>query len=117
MKLKITAIREAGDLNKERVVMKAEASTDIGQYVFFRVDTVDDQPTTSVRNTYWFPNKSINPGDYVIIYSKEGKNSEKDFKNVTSHFFYLGNKTTIWDEKNVGATVLYAPDWESFLPE
>jgi hypothetical protein len=117
MKLKITAIREAGDLNKERVVMKAEASTDIGQYVFLRVNTVDGQPTTSVRNTYWFPNKSINPGDYVIVYSKEGINSEKGFKNVTSHFFYLASKTAIWDEENVGATVLYAPDWESFVPE
>jgi hypothetical protein len=116
MKIKITAIREAGNLSKERVVMKAEASTDIGQYIFFCVDTVDDQPTTSVRNTYWFPNKNINPGDYVIVYSKEGKSSEKEFKNVTSHFFYLGSNTTIWDIKNVGATILFAPEWESYIP-
>lgn len=117
MKLKITAIREAGDLSKERLVMKAEASTDVGQYVLLRVDTVDGKPTTSVRNTYWFPDKSINPGDYIVVYSKEGKSSEKEFKNVVSHFFYWGSKETLWDEKNVGATVLHAPDWESFVPE
>ena len=117
MKLKITAIRDPGTLNKERVVMKAEASTDIGQYVLLRVDTIDGKPTTTVRNTYWFPDKSINPGDYVIVYSKEGNNSDKDFNNVTSHFFYWGSSVTLWDTKSVGATVLHAPDWESFVPE
>ena len=116
MKLKITAIRDTGDLNKERIVMKVESSTDIGHYVLLCVDTVDGQPTTGVRNTYWFPNKNINTGDYVVVYSKEGFNSEHEFKTVRSHFFYLGSKKTIWDEDNVGATVLHAPDWESFLP-
>lgn len=117
MKLKITAIRDAGDLNKERVVMKAEASTDIGQYVLLRVDMTNGKPTTSVRNTLWFSDKSINPGDYVVVYSKQGKSSEKGFKDVMSHFFYWGSDKTLWNSPSVGAIILHAPDWESFVPE
>jgi len=116
MKLKITAIRERGDLNKERLVMKAEAGTDIGQYVLLRVDTAQGKPTTAVRNAYWFPDKAINPGDFIVVYSKEGKSSEKAFRDVVSHFFYWGSKTPLWQEADVGATVLHAPDWESFVP-
>ncbi len=117
MKLKITAIREAGDLSKERLVMKATAPTDVGEYVLLRTGTTDGKVTTGVLNTFWFPDKTINVGDYVVVYSKKGRDSEKEFKEVTSHFFYWGNSEALWNASDVAAVIMHAPDWESFRRE
>jgi hypothetical protein len=116
MKLKITAIRDAGNLDKERVVIKVESTTDIGQYVLLCVDSTNGKPTTSVRNTFWFPDKSLNPGDFVVVYTKRGRPSEKEFKDAVSHFYYWGIDKPIWASQNLGAIILFAPDWESFIP-
>jgi hypothetical protein len=117
MKLKITGIRDHGDLNKERVVMKAESNGDVGDFVLIQSGYRDESVTNGVYVTYWFPDKQFNAGDIVVLYTKSGKSSEKPFKNGTSHFFYLGRSQPIWQEDNRAAVLMYAPEWESFKPE
>ena len=117
MKLKITNIRDRGDLNKERVVMKVESAGNVGEFLLVQSGYHDNSVTNGIYETYWFPDKDVNVGDFVVLYTKSGTDSEKPFKDVKSHFFYLGKKQTIWDAENRAAVLMHAPVWESFKPE
>ncbi len=114
MKLKITAIRDAGDLKNERVVMKATESADVGNFVLFCTGFHNGEVTIDVKRAYWFPFKKVSVGDFVVVYTKAGTDSAKEFNQVKSHFFYWGNSSTVWDQQQVSAVLLHAPEWESF---
>lgn len=117
MKLKITNIRDRGDLSKERVVMKVESSGNVGEFLLIQSGYFDNYVTNGIYETYWFPDKEVAVGDFVVLYTKGGANSEKPFKEAKSHFFYWGKKQTIWDSENRAAVLMHAPTWESFKPE
>ena len=117
MKLKITAIRDAGNLQKERVVMKVESSCDVGEFLLLQTGFRNGSVTTGVRNTFWFPDKSVGTGDFVVVYTKAGTASERDFKDVKSHFFYWGRSEPVWRNSNIKPVLMHAPDWESFKGE
>lgn len=114
MKLKITAIRDADNLQKERIVMKAQSAVNVGEFVLLQTGSSDGTVTTVVHQTFWFPDKEIGMGDYVVLYTKSGIPSDTIFKAVKSHFFYMGNLQPIWNEKDRSAVLMYAPEWESF---
>ncbi|MFP3500495.1 hypothetical protein SB759_40420, partial [Pseudomonas sp. SIMBA_059] len=47
---------------------------------------------------YWFAPKKILANDYVVLYTKYGKQSEKENPSgSTSHFFYWKKSETIWN--------------------
>ncbi|ASU40504.1 hypothetical protein hmeg3_20845 [Herbaspirillum sp. meg3] len=117
MKLKITNIRDRNDLAKERVVMKVELGGNLGEYLLIQSSYSENSVTNGVYETYWFPDKDVSAGDFVVVYSKTGINSEKPFNGVKSHFFYLGKSHPIWDTKDRAAVLMHAPVWESFKPE
>lgn len=114
MKLKITAIREPGNLEKERIVMKALAPINVGDYVLLRTGFFDGSVTNKIHTAFWFPDKDIKENDYVVVYTKNGRDSEKEFKGVLSHFFYIKLTESIWDIPERSAVLMYAPDWQSF---
>ncbi len=113
MKVKITAIRESGNLDKERVVMLVESACDIGEFVLLQTGFQDGSANTSVYKTFWFPDKSVRAGDFVVVYTKRGANSERPFKEAMSHFFYLGQSEAIWNRRESSAVLMHAPVWQS----
>lgn len=114
MRLKISNIRDRGDLNKERVVFEVESAGDIGEFLLIQTGLRNGETITNqVFDTYWFPDKEVNIGDFVVLYSKIGKNSEKPFNDVTSHFFYWGKTEPIWNIKERAAVLMQAPTWQS----
>jgi hypothetical protein len=117
MKLKITKISDKGDLNKERIVMKVESSGNVGEFVILQSGYKNDSVTNDVYATYWFPDKVVSIGDFVVLYTKKGSDNEKPFKDVKSHFFYWGKTEALWAGDNRSAVLMHAPSWESFKPE
>lgn len=117
MKLKVINIRDRGDLNKERVVMKVESAGNVGEFLLAQSGYYNNSVTNDIYETFWFPDKDVNFGDLVVLYTKSGRGSEKPFNDVKSHFFYLGNKRPIWNVENRAAVLMHAPVWESFKPE
>lgn len=117
MKLRVLRIADAGDLNKERIVMKAASTLDVGEYLVIKVSTFEEKVTTDVSATYWFPDKEVSPGDFVILYSKKGKDNEKPFKEVKSHFFYWGQAESLWGKDDVAPILLNAPEWDTLPSE
>lgn len=117
MKLKITNIRDQGNLDKERVVMKVESGGNVGEFLLAQSGYHDNSVTNGIHDTYWFPDKDVNTGDFVVLYTKHGVDREKPFKNVKSHFFYWGRKQPMWIAGDRVAVLMHAPTWESFKPE
>lgn len=114
MKVKITAIREPGNIQKERVVIRAESACNIGEFILLQTGFKNGSVNTGVYETLWFPDKPVHAGDYIVVYTKRGTNSEKPFKEVTSHFFYIGKSEPIWSQSERSAVLMHAPVWQSF---
>ena len=118
MTIKFESFADAGDLEKERVVMKAVTDTDIGQFALLRtlVNSAGN-PTTGVTNAFWFPDKPINAGDLVVLYTKVGTPSEKALDSgKRAHFLYWGLSSSLWRNKTVAAVLLHVDEWSSKAP-
>jgi hydrogenase maturation factor len=114
MKLKITAVRDQGNIEKERVVLRVENNCDIGEYILLQTGFVDGSVNTRIYATFWFPDKAVKVGDFVVVYTKKGKDSERPFKDGTSYFFYMGLTEAIWKRDGRSAVLMNAPSWQSF---
>ena len=115
--LKITTIREKGDLSKERIVMKAQNSGNVGEFMLVQTGLQEGSVTNKVYEAFWFPDKDVKAGDFVVVYTKRGSDSAKPFNGVTSHFFYWGKDQSIWSSSEKAAVLMHAPEWESLKPE
>ncbi|MDZ7712749.1 MAG: hypothetical protein U5L06_06415 [Rhodovibrio sp.] len=77
MNLQNIAIRSPGDLNKERLVMRALTDLDVGAYTIFAVVGREGVPTNDLRHAFWFPDLSVKKNDLVVVYTKVGKHKKK----------------------------------------
>jgi hypothetical protein len=109
MSLRLVGIRSAGDLTKERVVLRARLKVDIGRYAIFAavLDTNNDQVLSGgLEAAYWFEDQEVGKDDYVVLYSKKGATSSKNNSDGSrSWFFYWDREETIW-RPAVNAAVL-----------
>ncbi|MGA9765749.1 MAG: hypothetical protein WBQ49_13890 [Rhodomicrobium sp.] len=113
MKLKISSFSDAGNQQKERLIIKLNADIEIGEYVVFCSRTSSDgNPTSGRKIAYWFPDGSIQSGDLVILYTKQGNTSTKELSDGrTAHFFYWGEGEALWDNYQNTAVILRVSDW------
>jgi hypothetical protein len=114
MKLKLKSIAGKGNLDTERLVIKVLNDADVGDYIVMRTKFNDNETTTHVINTFWFPYKTVAAGDVVVIYSKRGDQKEKTMKDGSkAHFFYWGRAEVQWTASDIGAVLLFAATWEA----
>ena len=113
MKVKLMYVKDHGDLDNERIVLKALAGLDIGRYLI--CDTTynkDNTVSNKVRHTYWFPDKAIQEGDFVALYTKVGTDRQHSNQaNTTTHCFYWGLDRTIWNKDGDGAVLFELGSW------
>lgn len=113
MKIIIKYVSDAGNLEDERLVLEAIGADDIGSYIIAD-STYNENDTVSnkLRHTFWIPDKQVSKGDYIVIYTKSGKNKSKAKKDGTeTHFFYWGLERTVWNIGNDVATIFRIADW------
>jgi hypothetical protein len=115
MNLELKGVENVGDIERERVILRALADkTDIGDYAIFKCRTTSDGVPASghVAAAYWFPDRVIKSGDFVVLYTKRGAASEKTGETGhTSYFFYWGHETPQWSSKFIAALV-HTSDWD-----
>ncbi|MBI4132823.1 MAG: hypothetical protein HY473_01920 [Candidatus Sungbacteria bacterium] len=118
MKLKIKGIEDAGVLDKERAVFKASADEDVGHYIVFKTKKSGETKVSSRPSlTFWFPDREIKKDDLVVLYSKGGVNtSTTNTKGATSHFFYWGQNSPIWNHSNDAVVLLSVDEWDLKFP-
>ena len=117
MRLTIRSVADKGNTEKERLVLKVDSNTDIGDYILIQAGFYDNSVTTEIHHTYWFPNKEVETGDLVVVYTKSGRENQKEMKNGhNAHFFYWGITTSIWSRDDRAPVLFHAPDWISKDP-
>lgn len=112
MNIKLLKILDAGVSGKERVYLKATAADNLGSYFIFDLKQITPSKISSrPKSIYWFPDKKINTGDKILLYTGIGKNVQSSEDDVTTWFFYWGKPAPLWSEPDRGALLLKAEDW------
>ncbi len=114
MRLKIRGLREPGVLPKERLVLEAGQNDDLGSYAVFCTRLLGTgQVSSKVERTFWFPDKKVQSGDVVVLYTKKGAQHDRENEDkTTTHFFYWNLDAPLWDG-NLVPVVVYLRDWEA----
>lgn len=114
MKLAIKYVREHGNLEKERIILKALDDVNIGDYLLADTTYINDNEVSNMlRHTFWVPDKNVKKGDLIVIYTKRGSDSVKRNNSGTTHFFYWGMKRTIWHIDEDAAALFHIGNWVS----
>jgi hypothetical protein len=118
MKIAITSFADAGNFQKERIVMRAESDLDIGHYaVFCTAMATNGEATAGKKTAYWFPDGEIKKNDLIVLYSKRGSSSTKELnEGRTAHFFYWGYDQAMWGDSGSGAVLLRVAEWSKQVP-
>lgn len=113
MNIEIVDIKDRGNKNKERLVLKAKANLDIGYYiVFLTIKTGADSFSSNPEKIYWFPDKKVQEGDLVVLYTKTGTDSSTLNKSgSTSYFFYWGLSSAAFKDEKKMPVVIEAKGW------
>ena len=73
MILSIEYIKDAGTLEKERIVFQVNEDGQLGKYMISESNTLGESRFSSlIKNTFWFPDQEIKAGDKVVLYTKSG---------------------------------------------
>lgn len=116
--LKFSSFADAGDLTKERLVLRADADLGVGQFAILRSRKSSTGATAGKKPAFWFPDKDVKRGDLVILYTKSGKSSVKALEgDRTAHFFYWGEESAFWGEDGFGAVILKVETWTFATPQ
>ena len=115
MILEIKHVKDAGNIEKERIIMSVVKDGDVGRYAIFDTTfTKENHVSNKVRFTYWFPDKQVKAGDLVVIYTKSGSSSvNKNSDGSTSHFFYWGLDRTVWNMGGDCAILAQVESWKA----
>ncbi|MBQ3715292.1 MAG: hypothetical protein IJM92_09460 [Fibrobacter sp.] len=114
MDLSIRAIRDAGSKELERIVLRVREDCNVGDFLIMDTTYNGTHISNKLRHTYWFPDKDVRKGDLVVLYTKEGKISEKvNLSGNTSHFFYWNLKETVWNKDEDCAVLFSISEYET----
>lgn len=112
MNVKISDIKDYGNLEKERVVIKVLADTNLGKYILCTTQELSDERISSkIQNVLWLPDQDIKSGDLVVVYTKAGEKGSRINKDgTTTYFYYWGRNSVLTEIKDCGV-VLFETSW------
>jgi len=115
MKLGVLGIMDRGKAFHERLQLSVLQATDLSFYTLF-FSRYNEATAVSAGNSqaYWFAPQIVKPGDHVFVFSSEGKNSSTSLTTVPgakAYFYYLGYKTTIWQDPSSCVVVQELTTW------
>jgi hypothetical protein len=117
--LEIIKVADAGDLQKERVILRMAESTTLINFVLINSNAADDAGQVSDLNehVFWFPDTVVNQGDYVRLYSRAGLFTTQQAtyagKPATFHNFYWAKENAVWNLLSNAVVVFRVQNWLS----
>lgn len=119
--LEVIGIRDAGNVAKERLLLRANSTVDLIRYLI--IDTHASGPTTVQdlnRNVFWFPKSEVESGDVIRLYSHVGTRSKTKGsygdETVSYHNFYWGKSKPVWEGRANAAVLVEIADWTIITP-
>jgi hypothetical protein len=112
--LRFVNCAEAGFFADERVVLRPSASLNLMEYVLLPMKATGKANDAEDLNkdAYWFPDKEVNAGDYILLYTKTG--TDHSFTNSNGHevhVFYWNKERAVWKDGAQVVAVLKITDW------
>lgn len=113
MKLTIQSIHNKGRAADEYVTLKVEESCDVGSFLL--ADTTyaqDGTVSAKLRHLFWFPDKSVSAGDFIMVFTREGPNGAvRNQAGTMTHHFFWGLKASVWNNAQDCAILFQSPVW------
>jgi hypothetical protein len=82
MNVSLESIENAGDYERERVVLRATRDVDIGDYAVFMARSLGHGVQSGPLEAFWFPDQRVKPGDFIVLYPVHPR-SRKSFGEIT----------------------------------
>lgn len=118
----LLGIRDAGDITKERVLMRALEPVSLQNYLATNSKTTTDGKLEILNDkVFWFPIVSVNAGEYIRLYTREGSYQKTEGRYgealAVYHNFYWNQSNSIWGEgtKSNSFTIFKISSWSTAL--
>lgn len=118
MNLGIRKIADAGNLDRERVVIDVLVDADLGSFILAAGTRIKSQPreiSSRIWNLLWFPDLFAEEGDTIFVYTRGGGEPyvEGAMRNGgVAHKFYLNREAPLWDHPRRIPVLLELADWD-----
>jgi hypothetical protein len=114
--LKINNIADRGNLALERIHLEVLRDCDIAAYLLMAtIESAPGQVFAGFRPAYWFASRQVKSGDHIIVYTREGKNTQEIRPDGRfNHFFFWGVKNSGMFGPTARALLVELNTWESF---
>lgn len=115
MSIDFDSIKDSGNIEKERIILKVTQACDLGKYMLAISKEITEQTFSSnLQNLYWFPDKELKLGDLVVLYTKKGeKGNTINEDGSTTYFYYWGLSTSLSKLEEKPCVVLLESTWKS----
>lgn len=115
MVLKIHSIDGKGDIKEERVWIDVLEDCNLKYYMICDTTyTSDDTISNELRHMFWFENRNVTKGDWVVLHTKEGKYySAKNNRGKTTHHHYWNLGRTVWNKDGDAAVLFKISHWKT----
>lgn len=110
--LEIIGIRDAGSLDKERLLLRVLEPVKLEYYVVINVKSTNgDQLVILNDKVFWFPVALANPGEFIRLYTKSGSYKKDTGKygeaSAVFHDFYWGLDAPVWGSVKSNAVTIF----------
>lgn len=115
MQLKVIAIENKGNLDKEVVWLEATEACAIQNYLITDTTYTDDEHISNeLRHVFWFPTKNIANGDLIALRTKDGTNTAvANDRKTTTHTYYWKLGRTVWNKDGDCAVLFHLNNWRT----
>ena len=118
MKVEIQSIKNQGDFDKEYVTLKVVEDCDLKYYMIAdSTYTSENSISNKLRHSYWFAPKKAKKGDFVWLYTRAKKSGDKvswaTESKTTTHVYYWGLKTAVWNDEGDCAVLFEIKGWNT----
>jgi hypothetical protein len=118
MKVKILSVKDVGIVNEERIILEVTEECNIGKYLIAITHYVSGDNSISVvqKGSYFFPNLQVKKGDWVVLYTKNGTESEKkNSDGTTSYFYFWGLSAENLTKENDCFVLIEVNTWKTVI--
>lgn len=114
MKISIKSVNSHGDYQNEFVTLVVNQDCDAGIHIITDTTYTNDGRVSSLLpHVFWLPDKPVKKGDFIFVYTKIGVNSSFSNKaGTTTHTFYWGLKTAVWNDDKDCAVLIEIAEWQ-----
>lgn len=97
-KIRISSVQHKGELEREAVWLHAAGEENLKGYVLIRSYYRESGALShDLVHGFWFPETVVKAGDWVLVYTKNGRpHAGANAKGTTTHRFYLNWTHAIW---------------------